>query len=363
MLISLISGIYLLVGHLILFVFEHSVNGNGFTIYKQDFITKFVFIYKIMQLPQISIVIPLYNEEAVFSELKGRLIGLKEKCPYTLEFVLVDDGSSDKTASLIEALALEDEAFYGVFLSRNFGHQIAISAGMVYARGTEAVMLMDGDLQDPPELVIDFYEKLKQGYDVVYAVRRARKEAAWKKTGYWLYYRMQRMLTTSDIPLDSGDFSMMSRRVVDHINAMPEQSRFVRGLRSWVGYKQIGIEYKRDSRSAGETKYSLKRLFKLAYDGIFNFGNIPLKLITRLGLYTILLSLIYITVLVVKKIFYDNVPEGYTTIIIALALFSGVQLICLGVIGEYVARIFDQSKGRPLFVVNRRIINGEEKIG
>lgn len=318
---------------------------------------------RFMKNPEISIVIPLYNEEAVFEQLKERLLTLKQMCSFSIEFVLVNDGSKDNTAQLIEELALTDNSFHGVFLSRNYGHQIAISAGMASATGSKAIMLMDGDLQDPPELVVDFYEKIKEGYDVVYAIRKDRKEAAWKKTGYWLYYRLQRLLTDYDIPLDSGDFSMMSRRVVDHINAMPERSRFVRGLRSWVGFKQIGIEYKRDSRSAGETKYSLKRLFKLAYDGIFNFGNIPLKLITRLGLYTILISLVYITVLVIKKIFYGNVPEGYTTIIIALALFSGVQLICLGIIGEYVARIFDQSKGRPLFLISKTIKDGEEKIG
>jgi len=316
-----------------------------------------------MEKPEISIVIPLYNEEEVFEELKNRLVELRNSVEQTLEFVLVDDGSKDNTSLQMLELAKSDDSFQAVFLSRNYGHQIAISAGMASANGTEAIMLMDGDLQDPPELLTDFYNKIKEGYDVVYGVRRKRKEGVFKKFSYWAYYRIQRMLVDTELPLDSGDFSMMSRRVVDLLNDMPEQSRYVRGMRSWVGFKQIGLEYERDSRSAGETKYSVGRLFKLAYDGIFNFSNFPLKLITRLGLYTILISLIYISTLVVKKIIYDNVPEGYTTTIIALALFSGVQLISLGVIGEYVARIFDQSKGRPLFIVNKRVVNKEEKIG
>lgn len=316
-----------------------------------------------MNHPEISVVIPLYNEEEVFEKLKQRLFDLRNTLEHSIEFVLVDDGSKDNTALLMMELAKEDDSFHAVFLSRNYGHQIAISAGMECARGTKAIMLMDGDLQDPPELLTDFYKKIQEGYDVVYGVRRKRKEGVFKKFSYWAYYRIQRMLTDTALPLDSGDFSMMSRRVVDLLNDMPERSRYVRGMRSWVGFKQYGLEYERDSRSAGETKYSIGRLFKLAYDGIFNFSNFPLKLITRLGMYTIFLSLAYITVLVIMKIVYDNVPEGYTTTIIALALFSGVQLISLGVIGEYVARIFDQSKGRPLFIINRRIVNKEDKVG
>ncbi len=316
-----------------------------------------------MENPQVSIVVPLYNEEQVFSELKKRLFALRDKVDLKLEFVLVNDGSKDSTPLLLQELSNQDEDFQAVFLSKNYGHQIAISAGMACARGTQAIMLMDGDLQDPPELITPFFNKINEGYDVVYGVRRKRKEGFFKKLSYWAYYRIQRLLTDTNLPLDSGDFSIMSRRVVDLINQMPERSRYVRGMRSWVGFKQFGMEYERESRNAGETKYSLGRLFKLAYDGIFNFSNFPLKIITRLGLYTIVIALIYISILVAQKIMYDNIPEGYTTIIVSIALFSGVQLISLGVIGEYVARIFDQSKGRPMYIIEKRIINKEEKIG
>lgn len=316
-----------------------------------------------MNQPRISVVVPLYNEEAVFDQLASRLKALKEMLDMELEFVLIDDGSKDNTPVLLLELAQNDEAFHAVFLSRNYGHQIAISAGMDCARGTDAIMLMDGDLQDPPELLPKFYEKLQEGYDVVYGVRKKRKEGLLKKFSYWAYYRIQRLLTDTALPLDSGDYSMLSRRVVDLINNMPERSRYVRGIRSWVGFKQLGMEYERDSRVAGDTKYSLSRLFKLAYDGIFNFSNFPLKLITRLGILTIFFSFIYITFLIFNKLWYNNVPQGYTTTIIALAIFSGVQLISLGVIGEYVARIFDQSKGRPLFIIDKQIINKEKKVG
>ncbi|MEM9857497.1 MAG: glycosyltransferase family 2 protein [Bacteroidota bacterium] len=311
-------------------------------------------------MPEVSIVIPLYNEEAVLDALIKRLKDVILGLNFSVEVVLVNDGSTDKSARLIEELAFRDSLFHSVFLSKNYGHQIAISAGMACAHGTKAVMLMDGDLQDPPELIQQFYDKINEGYDVAYAIRKKRKESLVKRSSYWLYYRLQRLLTKSDIPVDSGDFSMMSRRVIDSINAMPEKSRFVRGLRSWVGFRQVGIEYERDHRSAGETKYSVSKLFKLAYDGIFNFSNLPLKLITRLGLVTIIVALIYIVFLLVRKFVYGDLPQGYLTIIAAIALFSGVQLISLGVIGEYVSRTYEQVKERPLFLIEKQIINREE---
>ena len=286
-----------------------------------------------------------------------RLNALKDSLQYPIEIVLVDDGSSDATSELMHTLATHDPDYHCIFLSRNHGHQLALTTGMRFARGSKAIMVMDGDLQDPPELLPKFFEKIEEGYDVVYAIRKKRKESWFKKAGYWTFYRIQRAVTEFDIPLDSGDFSMMSRRVVDQINAMPEQSRFIRGLRSWVGFKQTGLEYERDERYAGDTKYSLKKLFNLAYDGIINFSDVPLKLITRLGFYTILISLIYISIIVFKKIYYGNIPEGFTTIIIAIALFSGVQLISLGIIGEYLARIYTQVKQRPISIVKERVQN------
>ena len=311
-----------------------------------------------MLQPEISLIIPLYNEEKVFHLLVQRLDTLIESSQYRLEIVMINDGSRDKTPELMREKALKSPNYTSVFLSRNYGHQVAVSAGMSHARGTEAVMIIDGDLQDPPELLTAFYDKIKEGYEVVFAIRKKRKENFVKRFMYWLFYRILNRLSEIDIPLDSGDFSMISRRVCDIIVAMPERSRFLRGMRTWVGFKQIGVEYERDKRMAGDSKYTLKALFKLAYDGIFNFSYVPLKLITSLGLYTILISLIYITYVLVKKLLGYELPSGFTTLIMAITLFSGVQLISLGVIGEYLARIYLQVKNRPLFLVDNVIQDG-----
>jgi dolichol-phosphate mannosyltransferase len=246
--------------------------------------------------------------------------------------------------------------FHSIFLSKNYGHQEAITAGMKYANGRKAVMLMDGDLQDPPELALKFYEKIQEGFDVVYAVRKKRKEAFHMKFLYWLYYRIQKWFTEVKMPLDSGDFSMMSRQVVDKINCLPEKTRFLRGLRTWVGYNQMPYEYERDSRLEGETKYSLKKLLKLGFDGIISFSDVPLRLITNLGFLTISISLVYITYLIYRKFMFNDIPQGFTTLFIGLSIFSGVQLICLGLIGEYLSRIYKEVKNRPAYIVRNRIV-------
>jgi polyisoprenyl-phosphate glycosyltransferase len=307
--------------------------------------------------PEVSVIVPLYNEESVFPSLIARLQALASTLPFQVEFVLVDDGSRDNTPALMENLAMINGNFTSVFLSRNFGHQIAVTAGMEAASGTHAVMIIDGDLQDPPELITPFYSKIKEGYDVVFAVRTKRKEGMVKRSAYWIFYRLLKSISKVDIPLDSGDFCMMTRTVNDAVVAMPEQSRFIRGMRTWVGFNQIGLEYERQKRQAGEPKYTFKKLFQLAYDGIFNFSDVPLKVITKLGIFTILLSIVYLGYVLMKKIFFGAVPEGFTALIAAIVLFSGVQLICLGVIGEYVARIYDQVRGRPLFIVRQKISN------
>lgn len=312
-----------------------------------------------MPQPEISLIVPLYNEEKVFHLLVQRLDALIQTSPVPFEIVMVNDGSRDKTPELMRQQALKSPHYTAVFLSRNYGHQVAVSAGMSHARGTEAVMIIDGDLQDPPELMLKFYDKIKEGYEVVYAIRKKRKENFIKRSMYWLFYRILKRLSEIEIPLDSGDFSMLSRRVCDILVAMPERSRFLRGMRTWVGFRQIGVEYERDKRVAGDSKYTLKALFKLAYDGIFNFSYVPLKLITSLGLYTILISLVYITYVLIKKLLGYELPSGFTTLIMAITLFSGVQLISLGVIGEYLARIYLQVKNRPLFLVDNVIQNGE----
>ena len=308
----------------------------------------------------ISIVVPLYNEEDVFAKLAQRLTEVINTTEFTCEVILVNDGSSDKTDELIQEICKKDIRFTGILLSRNHGHQLAVTAGLQYVRGKRGAMIIDGDLQDPPELVNQFYDLLKSGYDVIYAVRKNRKESLIKKMAYLSYYRLQKKVSNFNIPIDSGDFSMLSRRVVDTMNNMPEQSRYLRGMRAWVGYKQIAYEYDRDERHAGETKYSWSKLFELAFNGIFNFSDFPIKIITRLGFLTIIFSLIYFGYNIYRKIYYNDVPQGFSATILAIILFSGVQLISLGLIGEYVLRIYNQVRNRPLFIVDSVIQEGKE---
>jgi glycosyltransferase involved in cell wall biosynthesis len=311
--------------------------------------------------PELSIIIPLYNEEKVFRKLTERLDNMLITINFGVEIVLIDDGSTDNTATLIREKCLNDSRYQGILLSRNHGHQLALTAGLAHSLGHKAVMVMDGDLQDPPELIVDFYNKFKEGYDVVYAVRKNRKENILKRIAYWSYYRLQKSVSNFAIPIDSGDFGLMSRRVVDQLIKMPEQSRYLRGMRSWVGYKQIGIEYSRDSRSDGKSNYSFKQLIGLAFNGIFNFSEFPIKFITRLGILTISISLLYLIYNIYRKFYIGDVPLGFTALIMAIVLFSGVQLISIGIIGEYVVRIFFQVKNRPLYIVSEKIINKKEE--
>jgi glycosyltransferase involved in cell wall biosynthesis len=312
-----------------------------------------------MNKPQISFVVPLFNESKSFPLLIERLNSLMTATSTTIEVVLIDDGSKDNTAQLMQQLALNDTRYQCIFLSRNYGHQIALSAGLSCANATEAVMVIDGDLQDPPELFSEFYEQYKKGYDVVYAIRKKRKEFILKKAAYFLFYRMLKKISYIDIPLDSGDFSLISKRVVDILNKMPEESRYIRGMRSWVGFNQIGIEYERAERAQDKSKYSISMLFKLAFNGIFNFSELPIRFITRMGLVAISLALVYLAITIIKKMVLGTVPEGFTALLFAIVLFSGVQLISLGVIGEYVLRIFHQVKKRPLFIIKDKIVNKE----
>ncbi len=224
-------------------------------------------------------------------------------------------------------------------------------------------MIIDGDLQDPPELLEQMYAKFKEGYDVVYAIRTKRKEDLFKRISYWLFYRLLNLISNFNIPLDSGDFSLISIRVVNIINNMPEESRYLRGMRSWVGFKQTGIEYERDEREYGKTKYTLSKLIGLAYTGIFNFSDFPIKFITYLGLSSIILSFLYLAFTISYKLIYQNVPQGFTTTLFIIILLSGVQLVSLGVIGEYVTRIFFQVKNRPLYTISQIIENKKPKDG
>ena len=317
--------------------------------------------------PKISIVAPLYNESETLPQLVERLNALMDAWavhPETqdtpIEVVLVNDGSRDNTAELMQQLALSDGRYHGVFLARNYGHQIALSAGLSKARGTEGVMVIDGDLQDPPELLPDFYAKYREGYDVIYAIRRKRKENMLKKAAYRLFYRLLKSISYIDIPLDSGDFCFMSRRVVDVLNLMPEESRYIRGMRSWIGFKQIGIKYERAERAAGASKYGFRMLLNLAYNGIFNFSEFPIKVIKRIGYSAVGLSMLYVVYSLYRKLMYNDVPQGFMATIFIIVFFSGIQLFFMGIMGEYLLRIFFQVKGRPLFIVEKEII--EQKL-
>lgn len=310
--------------------------------------------------PQVSIVVPLYNEYESFPILIQRLNTLLDNTALSIEVVLVNDGSSDDTEDLMSATALIDSRYVSVFLSRNYGHQIAVSAGLQVCRATEAVMIIDGDLQDPPELLSEFYEAYKSGYDIIYGTRKIRSDEGWfkRKTSHW-FYRIINKLSETNIPYDSGDFCLLSRKVVDTLNKMPEKKRFLRGMRAWIGFKQKSIVYDREARAAGSTKYPLKKMLRLAFDAIFGFSELPVKFMTRLGMMSIIISLFYLGFTIYKKIFYGDVISGFTGILFSVILFSGVQLISLGILGEYIIRIFFQVNDRPLFVVKGMIANKE----
>jgi dolichol-phosphate mannosyltransferase len=306
-------------------------------------------------------VIPLYNEESNLGVLVDRLIQVIESSDLAIDVVLIDDGSRDRSREILQALALQDSRFHVILLSKNHGHQLALTAGLSVARGTEGVFVLDGDLQDPPELLATFYAKFKEGYDVVYAVREKRKEIFYKRWAYFIFYRILKKIANVDIPLDSGDFSFISRRAVNVLNQMPEESRFIRGMRTWIGFKQIGISYDRQERASGDSKYSFGKLVQLALNGIFNFSEFPIKFVTMLGGFAIFSSLVYFISVVIKKFFVDEVIEGFTALLFVIILFGGIQLAAIGILGEYILRIFFQSKNRPNFIIEKQILNGEIK--
>ena len=302
----------------------------------------------------ISIVVPLYNEEGNVAELLRRITAIMDVATLPgerYEIVAVNDGSRDATFALLEAARTKIPQLTVVDLSRNFGHQIAATAGLDAAVG-DAVVLMDGDLQDPPELIARFLEKWREGYDVVYATRKSRKgEGFFKLLTARIFYRTIRRMTNVSIPVDTGDFRLMSRRVVDALGQTREKHRFLRGLVSWVGFKQIGIEYERDARLTGETKYPLSKMTKFAIDGITSFSEIPLRFATYVGFVVSAFAFIYGIIVVFLKIFGYNEP-GYTSIMVAILFLGGVQLITIGIAGEYLGRIYDQVKERPLYLLS-----------
>ena len=298
-----------------------------------------------------SIIAPIYNELENIPELYRRVSEIMDSTGEPWELILVDDGSTDGSTQAIRDLAKNDECVRPVIFARNFGHQIAITAGWDYARG-DAVVIIDAELQDPPELILEMAKKWKEGYEVVYAVRTEREGESWFKV--WtasVFYRLIYRITDVKIPLDTGDFRLMDRKVVDVLKHMRERHRFPRGMSAWVGFKQIGVEYKRAARKAGETKYPFRKMFRLALNAITSFSYFPLQVATFFGFASAGIAIIAIPVVVALRLAGSHFFEGQTTTLISVLFLGGVQLISLGILGEYVGRLYDEAKGRPLYIV------------
>jgi dolichol-phosphate mannosyltransferase len=301
---------------------------------------------------RVSVAISLYNEENVLPELLRRLRDVLARIPGgPHEMLFVDDGSSDRTFEILAAAAAADSRIVVLSLSRNFGHQAALTAALDHVTG-DLVVLMDGDLQDPPEAIPKFLQEQRNGYDVVYAQRVRRKEPLLLRACYFLFYRLIARVSRVRLPLDAGDFGLLSRRVVDHLRSIPEHHRYLRGLRAWVGFRQTGIQVERSERLSGESKYGLVRLLRLAFDGVFAFSMAPLRAASILGLITIAGSLLFAVYAVCVRLLGKS-PPGFTALLVAVTLLSGIQLVFLGVIGEYLGRVYEETKGRPNYVISR----------
>jgi glycosyltransferase involved in cell wall biosynthesis len=304
--------------------------------------------------PTLSVVIPIFNEEETLEVLYARLSKVLDGLGEDYEVIFVNDGSRDRSELLLRDIQKRNPRFKSIHFSRNFGHQTAITCGFDHAKG-RAVVAMDGDLQDPPEVLPDLLVRWREGYDVVYAVRQKRKEGLLKRTAYKTFYWVLHKVSYLDIPLDSGDFSLIDRRVIDVLGSMPERNRFVRGLRTWAGFRQVGYEYAREARFAGQSKYSLGKLMKLAFDGLVSYSYVPLRLVSNVGLLVSMTALAYMGYLLVARMFGDMPIQGWTSTVVILLFLGGIQLLSLGVIGEYVGRIFEEVKHRPQYVVRDRV--------
>ncbi len=302
--------------------------------------------------PVFTIIAPIFNELENLPILHDRISEVMEKTNSPWELILVDDGSTDGSTDVIRKMALKDENIRPVIFARNFGHQIAVTAGLDYSCG-EAVIIIDSDLQDPPEVILDLIQKWREGYEVVYAVRAEREgETFFKKITASVFYRLIFRITDVKIPLDTGDFRLMDRKVVEVMNSMREHHRFLRGMSAWVGFKQIGVSYNRAARLSGETKYPFKKMLKLALTAITGFSYVPLQIATYIGFISAGISLIAIPVVVLMRILGSQQFTGQATTLIAVLFLGGVQLISLGILGEYIGRIYDEVKGRPLYIVS-----------
>ena len=308
-------------------------------------------------MKKVSVVVPIYNEEAVIKELYSRLNKtLQLLIDYEYEIILVDDGSKDYSCEIMRKIAENNNRIKVISFSRNFGHQAAVTAGLHYSSG-DAVIIIDADLQDPPELIPDMIKKWEEGYDVIYGKRKSREgESPFKLLTAKMFYKTLNALSDLEIPKDTGDFRLVDRKVVDVVNELPEHNKFLRGLFSWVGYKQTPFEYERKKRFAGKTKYPLGKMFKLARDGIISFSNKPLKIVGSMGLISIIVSIslaIYATISYIFNL--NDLSAGWTSLMIGITFFSGVQLLSLWILSEYVGRIYDEVKQRPQYIVKMKM--------
>ena len=313
----------------------------------------------------ISIVVPMYFEEEVAQECYNRITAVMDSNHYNYELVFVNDGSTDRTIEILEQLAMKDNRTKVINFARNFGHQIAVTAGIDYAKG-DAIVIIDADLQDPPEVIPELVNKWLEGYDVVYAKRKKRKGETWFKLLTAKYfYKFLNYMSDIDIPKDTGDFRIIDRKVADVFRKMTEKNRFVRGMFSWIGFSQTYIEYERDERFAGETKYPFKKMIKFASDGIIAFSTKPLRLVMTLGSASVLISIIVLLYSIIIRLFGHEVQPGWASIMVAITFFSGIQLLGLGIVGQYIARIYDESKNRPIYIVKDvyNIENEEDLLG
>jgi dolichol-phosphate mannosyltransferase len=305
--------------------------------------------------PLISVVIPVYNEQENLGALTARIDSvINSSAAVTFEVLFVDDGSRDGSSEMMDEICSRNSHYRVIHFSRNFGHQSALQAGLDAARGN-AVVSMDADLQDPPELLTRFIDFWRQGFDVVYAIRKRRKEPIWKRVAYSTFYRTMKIIAEIDTPLDAGDFCLMDQKVVEVLVALRERNRFLRGLRTWVGFKQIGIEVDRESRNAGKPKYTLRKLLGLAASGYIGFSSLPLRMAAWLGLFSAAAGFLLALWALVEKLIKHPSPQGWTSLMAVILFVSGVQLIILGVIGEYLGRVYDEVRHRPLYVISSKV--------
>jgi polyisoprenyl-phosphate glycosyltransferase len=303
-------------------------------------------------VPQYSLVIPIYNEEATLHELYRRVRAVMDQLEGESELILINDGSRDRSLFLMRELHNQDPRVCYLSLARNFGHQIAVTAGLNFVRGQVAIIL-DADLQDPPELIPAMLEKWRQGYQVVYGQRTQRRRENWfKRFTAYAFYRILQRLADVEIPTDTGDFCLLDRQVVDVLNAMPERNRYLRGLRSWIGFRQTALLFERDPRFAGEVKYTLRKSWALAVNGLVSFSTVPLRLSTYVGLFAAFVALVMALLVVYWRVFFPGAPlSGFAAIIVAVFFLGAVQLVCIGILGEYIGRIYEEVRGRPLYTL------------